>query len=449
MSLLTWVISLYAASPCPADESSVATGDHYRIVCDFKNDRLARTALKTAEASRLFAVALYGEQEKSDDRQTSTIHLYRNTDDYVKADKDITGGRFRKNLAFSSHKTQSSYIVLQPPCTDETLSSVGLPILTRYTIAHEATHLACYGAIPNHRSHPDWLSEGAAMWIAERALRVGKWTPSAERDPYESTRMQRAKDLLTKDRCPAIRQIIRDECNDLDINHRYAVYWLFFRFMKTGKYEKAFSKVLAEARRLGGGEKYAAKLAKFFEKSFGQEDLDRLNNEFREYVKSTQPRWRETSRALETRGNTWTQIAFATNNAYAWRTKRIGRSTFHVTGSVEILPNDRRQMNLLLGKDGGGFISVAFVAGFGVNVFRYDSRKDHWTELAKAKAPSIGVGTKIPFEVRVDAADLRVLVRKKTILKAHVGNQDMTGPWGLGAQAGSAGRWRKVRVTKD
>ena len=49
------------------------------------------------------------------------------------------------------------------------------------------------------------------MWIAERALREGKWTPSAERDPYESTRMQRAKDLLTKDRFPAIRQILRDE----------------------------------------------------------------------------------------------------------------------------------------------------------------------------------------------------------------------------------------------
>ena len=110
-------------------------------------------------------------------------------------------------------------------------------------------------------------------------------------------------------------------------------------------------------------------------------------------MKSSQPKWRETYRSLETKGKTWTQIAFAEKNAIAWRTRRIGRSTYRITGSVEILPNDRRQMNLLLGKDGGGFISVAFVAGYGINVFRYDSRKGHWTELAKAKVPSIGVGS--------------------------------------------------------
>ncbi|MFQ5411782.1 MAG: hypothetical protein ACE5EC_05775, partial [Phycisphaerae bacterium] len=193
----------------------------------------------------------------------------------------------------------------------------------------------------------------------------------------------------------------------------------------------------------------ATKLVTYFEESFGKEGLDRLNNEFREYVKSTQPKWREIYRALETKGKTWTQIAFAEKNAIAWRTKRIGRSTYRVTGSVEILPNDGRQMNLLLGRDGGGFISVSFVAGYGVNVFRYDSRKDQWAELAKAAVPSIRVGRKIPFEVQVDVADLKVFVGKKAILEAHAGNKDMTGPWGLGAQAGSAGRWRKVRVRKD
>jgi len=171
---------------------STADGAHYRIVCHFDNEPIAKAALETAEAVWPVAVDLWG-IKAGKPAAPLEIHLYRTATDYEAAEQERTGGTFKSNLSFSYHKDKSSHIALQPPCTDATFKKIGLPYLTRSQIAHEASHLFTYSTIPNFASHPAWLAEGAATWIADRTMMQGKWSRSVRGNPDTSTMLDRCR----------------------------------------------------------------------------------------------------------------------------------------------------------------------------------------------------------------------------------------------------------------
>ena len=107
------------------------------------------------------AAGLLAVSDKPPDKPRD-IHLYRTAEDYETAEAKVTGGKFKNNQAFSHWETQTAYIAIQPGCSEDVLTRVGLPAMTRRLIVHEATHLVRYATMPNFRSHPDWLADGAA-----------------------------------------------------------------------------------------------------------------------------------------------------------------------------------------------------------------------------------------------------------------------------------------------
>lgn len=431
----------FAESAAPSD--TVVTGKHFRVVCGVERQSLAEEALATAEAVWPRAVALYGGPADPPDKPL-TIHLFRTADAYRKVATRLTDGRLNENLAFSSRKTRSSYIVLQPPCTAETLAVIGLPELTRRQIAHEAAHLVCYETAAHHQSRPLWLTEGAAMWLAETTLRKNGWSRGMEAAPFTATDIGRVRAALKSGRLPPVESILRDEYGELGFYEQYAVQWLFFRFMLTDAYKKRFKRIIRQAWTTGdSGDSNPLRVR--MSEALGGPKFDSVDRKFRRYIRSLFPRWREVYRSLDTKGTSWTQVAFEDKNAIAWRTRPARRGRCTIMGSVEVLPNRKRQMNLLLGYDADGFISVAFTAGYGVNVYRYYSQEDQWDRLADRRIKGLEVGRKIRFMIDVADQKLTVRVGKHRLPPIDLGDKPMTGPWGVGAQAGSAGRWWSVR----
>ncbi len=158
------------------------------------------------------------------------------------------------------------------------------------------------------------------------------------------------------------------------------------------------------------------------------------------------PEWDQGIRSLEPAGKDWIQIAFPDTNAIAWRTSSSKGSDYAISGEVEIWPGPRRQMNVLLARAEDGYFSVALVADYGVTVFRYHSKEDRWEQLGDARASGLDTGKKTPFRVDVRGGRLEVTVGAKRALVVPLGSRATKGPWGLGAQAGSAGRWSAVRL---
>ncbi len=436
------VAALFSASPSPAQELS-RKGPHVQVICDFENEQVADSALETAEAVWLAGTELYRLEDAALD-ELYTLHLYRTAAAYCAADSRLTGGRFQENLAFSHHATKSAHVALQPPCSDALLAEIGLPSLTRALIAHEVAHLVRFCAFRNFESHPRWLADGTAYCLEVESLIAKGWSPGWDEDPRLATENCLAKALVDSGKLPSVDELLQDAAADLSFSEVYAVHAVFFRFLKEKLPAKDLRAILDQARRLGDGEGYCDRLHASLTDMLGAKRLSDLDKGLRAYIQGTAPAWREEYRSLETAGDGWVQIAFPDTNAIAWRTQPAGKKPYVLRGAVKMLSAEASQMNVLLDKSDAGFLSVAIVAGYGATAFRYHAEGDRWERLGDGKAPGVNVGEKVSFEVRVAKKSLIVKIGGEDVLRVDLEAELSGGPWGLGAQAGSAGIWYDV-----
>jgi hypothetical protein len=431
--------------PEQALHTSTRTGKYFRVICHFKDDAIAAEALTTAEQVWPVAAGLLAVSDEPPDNPHD-IHLYRTAADYEKAEAKVTAGKFNDNQAFAHWETQTAYIAIQPGCSDDVLQHVGLPAMTRRLIAHEAAHLVRYATMPNFRSHPAWLADGAASWVEERVMIDNHWSSDAQSDPTASTMILQTSRLLANNALPTVDDILGDKIDNVHWRERYAVRWMLLRFLKSTTKPEQFRSIMNEARRLGGGADYAGQLTEFTRKTLGPERLKTIDDEFQTYIRAQNPVWNEVFRSLETAGSEWTQIAFPDTNAIAWQAEPMGTDAYVLTGECQFLPSWQRQLNVLVGYDDKGFVSIAMAAGGSVTVFVYNSRDDTWKRVDRAVVASLLVGPWMYFRVDVAGNKIRVALNGKEVLDCTVPDKSLRGPWGLGAQAGAAGHWRNVKA---
>lgn len=424
-----------------ARPTTVRTGKHFRVVCHFESERAADEALASVEALWKPAGRIYKLPKRVD--EPLTVHLYRTSEDYVAADRELTGGNFARNLAFAHHDTRTAHVALQPALDDDRLEELGLPLQTRRLLAHEAAHLVRFEAMPNFRSHPEWLVDGAASWLDGEALRGLGIVDELGSAPHFASEVVRVREALAGDDPPTVERIFTGRLDGLGFYERYSVTSLFFRFMEEGKHKKRLGKLIDKARQLGGGPGYAKALMDQVRKTYSEKKMAALDEEFREWVAELEPEWFELYRSLEPRDGGWLQIAFPDTNAMCWRATPVGRTEYCVKGSFEILPTGGQQLNLLLNRSDEGFVSIAFAANYGVTVFDQRRQGNVWNRVATAEVKTLRSLTKLPFEVRVAGKRLAVLLNGEQVVAAEL-PRELPGAWGLGAQATSIGRWHDV-----
>lgn len=277
-------------------------------------------------------------------------------------------------------------------------------------------------------------------------MKKGRWSPGAEDDPNTSTMMVETVALLEKGDLPSVSDILRDRIDSVHWRTRYAIRWLLFRFLKKSVDQETFRSIMGEARRLAGGSDYSRHLNAFIEGALGRDEMKAIDGKFKAYLHAMTPQWEEVYRSLETAGKNWTQIAFPDKNAIAWRTEPAGKDGYVLEGRFKILPGWEQQLNLLLGRNLEGFVSIAFTAGRGVTIFHYHAKENRWERLGRAESDVLELDRWIRFRVEVGGDHVRVTLDKTSTLAVSLDGRSMRGPWGLGAQSGSAGLWRKVRL---
>lgn len=436
---------LLALLPGPAHANDVvAEGPHFRVILHFETNGLESGVLRQVEDAWKLGAELYG-LPSTRPNELMEVHLYRNAADYEAAEQKLTGGAFRRNLAFAHHATRSAHVALQPYVSKETLAAVGLPYLTRSLLLHEATHLLRYHALSNYRSHPHWLADGAAMWLKHRVLTTSGAGCGEDAEPLSATAVVRIRRLLDAGSLPSVSRILADDIDDLPFYARYATRWLFFRYLQEN-HAQQIARVLRQARRLAEGPAFNRQLTALLCEELGKERFAALDEAFRHYLRSLEPQWEEVLRSLSGNRKKRVSTAFPQSNAVAWRTKPAGRLPYVLEGTVEILPNTERQLNVLLDRSGAGFLCVALNADFGVTLFDYESANSKWHRRAARRHP---LAPNRPFRVRVEVKQGRVdvAIDGQKLLGADFPERRLDGPWGLGALAGSAGIWREFGLT--
>lgn len=421
-------------------------GAFYRVHFDGHQEALADAALEVVEGVWPQVAAAFG-APKARPGKPLDVHLYRELSGYAAAERELTGGRFGRNLAMAHRPTISAHVAVQPPCTDETLRAIGLPPQTIMLLAWEATHLARYELCPNSNDHPMWLVDGLAASVSRRvtaqrlgcdALEMGSWSED----------LRRTQALARDRKLPSAEALLADRVDELDLGDRYALRGEWFGFLWSGPRRASLEEFLRTVRSTGAGASFAAKVLERANNSFGK-----LDTQFEKYVAAQSPRWEEVFRSIAPHEQAWLQIAFPEKNAIAWSPHTVDAAAFRARGRLRILPGGRGQMNLLFGRDARGFYSVAFVADQGLVVFDYDAASDSWTRLLTLAAPALRPGVAAAFEVSVEKGVLRVALEgERADVKLP---RALTEPvaWGLGAQSGgegattgSAGMWIGLSV---
>lgn len=419
---------------------SACSEEDFIFNCGLESERAAteaRTALDLVLPRAREVYDLREDFEMGEPR----VFLYADRQAYEEVEQELTGGAFKRNLAFAHIKSLTAHVALQPEIGPEALERVGLPAQTLRLLAHEAAHLVRFAHMKNSRNHPGWFSDGAASWIDEKvSLDLGLLS-DVETDPNFATNILRVQGLLERGALPSVDDLFHDRTEELEWSERYDVRWMFFRFLLEGEHGERLRTLLAEARRLGGGADFTERLGETAVKVFGKRRYGKLDTEFRAYVSSFEPAWQEIYRCLYRSGEHWVQAAYE-KNAIAWRREPSGKATYKVSGELTILPGSGSQMNLLLGRGDEGFFSVAFTAGAGVTLFEYLSEGSRWERRAFAECADVVVGEPFRFEVRVSRSKVRVKIEGESVASARPQELDLSGPWGLGAQSRSTGLWK-------
>ena len=423
--------------------NTVREGAWFRVVCHFEHDRAADDALAAVEAIGPLAARLYGLRPPKA-RDLLEVHLYRTIEDYEAAEQALTGGAFKRNLAFAHHESHTAHVAVQPPVSEEVLDRLGLPHLTQNLLAHEASHIVRFRAMPSFRSHPMWLVDGAAIWLAVQGELARKRIESIQACPLTATEIGHGQRLLAEGRLPSAADLLHDRTEELSFYERYASRWLFFTFLASGPHAQGFAKALRKLRSMGGGPDFADRLeARVAQATAPVETLDA---QFRTWLAGLAPTWREVIRALDTNGTAWVQAAWPDSNAIAWRTQPVGGRCYTLAGRVEILPGANVQMNALLDKAEAGFVSVAMRSDGWLTVFEYESAGNAWNRRASVEHAGLRRQGPIAFRIRVEEGRLTVFVGDERALDVELAGRTLDGPWGLGAQAGTCGVWHDVLV---
>lgn len=443
-------IGLLFSSAGWAANDSVVSGRHFRVNCDFEDQSVATEAIETAESVWQIVENSWG-LERDVAKKPLTIYLYQTLKAYEAAEAKRTGGRFRENLSFSLHRDKSAHLLVQPVCSKETLSLVGLPGLTRVLIAHEAAHLATYSMVSNHASHPEWLTEGFATFVATESLLKKGWIQTVEDDPYSSTMMARAIRLINDNRLPPLQDLITGRSKGLQLQDRYALYWQFFRFMRQPERKPEMDAIFKLAQSVKAGTEFKAKFAQcVVERLGGADAVQRLDGEFRHFILRSRPKWEERYRSTTCLKDKWIQIAFPIKTAMLMATQRIDSPAFRIEGSLEMIENLtlNNESHVYFGQGHRGTVTVMVSQEGEVRINRNLPAENRTETIGSAKLDGIRLGSQTSFKVEVSDREIEVFLGGKLQVKAGLIDHDGTGNWGLGTAAGGSTIWRNVKMTE-
>lgn len=444
--LLRWLVPslvlLLGVARAQDAAAIVQQGEFFEVHCHDGDDGIAARALAAVDPVWSIVAKAAGKPDARP-KQRLQVHLYRTIAGYLAAEQRLTKGKFARNLAmayYGSDGSESAHVALQPPCSDETLRAIGLPGLTLELLAWEATHLARRSLFGTHGTHPMWVIDGLASYVARSHARrlVGASDEQAHAVawPTRDSDLVVVQQLAQSRKLPPASAILADRIDELDLNVRYAARAVFYEMLCGPRHDKVLAEVLAALRSFGGGKGYEERVLARARGAFGKG----LDADFRTYVSSCRAQWSETLRSLMPYDGGFQQIAFPDTNAVAWHQQPVAGGALRIAGKLRILPGDGKQMNVLFGRtDASDFYSVAFVADHGFTVFAYRSKGSEWQSLGAGNAPSLRLGVTSEFTVTARGDALLVELdglHWDFVLPAKLPDKVI---WGLGAQAGPAG----------
>ncbi len=374
------------------------------------------------------------------------VNVYRDREEYLKADRDLNGGRFANNGGFFSIGDGKAHLLLAPRTEEAYTRRVPLTERMRGLLVHEASHMFWRRHVAWYEGAPQWALEGVAELCAEREA-AGRSSDHLYfsaglrtlRRAAETGRLIPLEDLLVADLAS------QPDAFQRDLFYRES--WALVRWLASTQPE-TWKALTADFSTVGDHRDSAVRGRTFFRKRVGD-------------PRAVQAAWLEWIRSLpcgpwETKFGDWRLDGQELEGtAYPGTGSAIFHSqelTGDATVSSEVWVQDLAsgQADILLGgwdDRARNFVKVAFVKTGIVALLVL--KEEVWTRVAMAQAPTPPVSPETWTRIAVEIRGRRVLASAgDTVVLEHELDDDdvrLDGRWGFG-NFDSSVRFRNWKV---
>jgi hypothetical protein len=431
----------------------IAEGEHLHVLCWFYSERTGQTLpdalLLSGQEVMDQGRALFG---GSVDAGAAPFQLFiystrKGASGYIAGAESVSPGSAPGTVDLAHWASRTVHVRMRPYPADRPLVELGVPTDCLRRASAGIAHLIRQDLTGGEDTAPRWFAEGAAQYLATRAL-AGRGTDGlGDESVWLGTRVFAVRRMIAGGRLPVLEDVLADNVGELEESSVESLHAVFFEFLMEhlATRGEAWGQLRARlARGLSG-----PALLPVLEEWLGAGGIGRLEAHFHLWLQERRPAWDDAQPALQRHPDGWAQAPLQ-GNAIAWRSETVPEPPYRICGEFRMFLDPRTstaQANVLFGRLGEDFLQVSIHSNTGISVWDHSHFKDNFEILqSKGWTTPFGLRDWQPFEIRVLGEDAYVSVANEQLSPFSILGRGMGGAWAVGTFKGSVTLWRNLRV---
>jgi hypothetical protein len=451
--LLAALAGMSAARAQDQPDYMLAEGEHVQVLCWFYSERtgqaLPEALLLSAQEVMAQGRVLFGAPPDGGqgDFQVFIYNTRKGPRGYSAGAEGVSPGSAAGSVDLAHWPSRSVHVRMRAYPGDRSLMELGVPT--------DCLRRACAGIAQLTRQEiaggndraPRWFADGAAQYLATRAL-AGRGTDGlGDGSIWLGTRVFGVRRMIAAGTLPVLEEVLVDSMGELDVAAVESLRAVFFEFLMEhlANRPEAWGQLRARLTRGLRGAELLSVLGDWLEDG----GVPRLEAHFHLWLQERRPVWDDVQPALQRHPEGWAQAPLQ-GNAIAWRSEAIPKPPYRIRGEFRTFLDPHKgtaQANVLFGRLGEDFLQVSIHSEAGVSVWDYSHDKGNFEMLhSKGWSTTFQLREWMPFEIRVLAEDAYVKVVNEELAPFSTLGRDMGGAWAVGTFKGSTTLWRNLGI---
>jgi len=435
----------------------IAEGEHLHVLCWFHSERTGQAfpdALLVsgkevmAQGGALFGVAVSGQQDpEAVPFQLFIYSTRKGASGYIAGVESVSPGSAPGTVDLAHWDSRTVHVRMRPFPGDRPLVELGVPTDCLRRASAGIAHLTRQGLAGGADTAPRWFADGAAQYLATRALAGSGTDGLGDSSIWLGTQVLAVQRMIAAGSLPVLEDVFADEMGELEVSAVESLRAVLFEFLMEhlANRGEAWDQLRARLTRgLCGPD-----LLPVLEDWLGDGGIAALEANFHRWLQERRPAWDDAQPALQRHPEGWAQAPLL-GNAIAWRRETIPEPPYRISGEFRTFLDPRTstaQANVLFGRLGEDFLQVSIHSDTGISVWDYSHEKGNFEMLqSKNWTTTFQLRDWLPFEVRVLGEDAYVSVAGVHLSPFSILGRDMGGPWAVGTFKGSVTLWRNLKI---
>ncbi len=431
----------------------IAESEHFHVLCWFYSERSGQTLpdalLLSGEEVMAQGALLFG-GSKDVDAAPFQLFIYstrKGASGYIAGAESVSPGSASGTVDLAHWASRSVHVRMRPFPVDRSLVELRVPTDCLRRASAGIAHLTRQDLAGGQDTAPRWFAEGAAQYLATRALAARGTDGLGDESIWLGTQVFVVRSLIADGRLPVLEDVLADSLGELEESAVESLHAVLFEFLMEhlATRGEAWGQLRARLTRGPRG----PELLPVLEEWLGDGGIGGLEAHFHRWLQERRPAWNDAQPALQRHPEGWAQAPLQ-GNAIAWRSESVPEPPYRIRGEFRAFLDPRTstaQANILFGRLGEDFLQASIHSDAGISVWDHSHEKNSYEMLqSQAWSTPFQLPDWQPFEVRVLGEDAYVSVANEQLPPFSIVGRDMGGGWAVGTFKGSVTLWRDLKI---